>query len=145
MIQLFYFWVYSQWKLNPHTKRYLQVRAVFSPDVEWPRSPSMDRWMKRRNVCMHARVWLSCKEEWTPGVGSKMDRAGEHCWWGKPAQEKFFTFSFTVGAMNFVTITPYTVNRQVSPMGMKWQPSSVVTPATSCSQEKMDERNHLLP
>lgn len=35
------------------------------------------------------------------------------------AQEKFFTFSFTVGAMNFVTITPDTVNRQVFPMGMK--------------------------
>ena len=120
MIQLFYFWVYSQRKLNPHTKRYLQVCVVFIPDVEWPRSPSMDRRMKRRYVCMLTGVLLSPKEEWTPVVGSKMDRAGEHCWRDNQAQEKFFAFSFTVGAMNFVTITLYMVNTEVFPMRMKW-------------------------
>lgn len=35
------------------------------------------------------------------------------------AQEKFLAFSFTVGAMNFVTITLYMVNREVFPMKMK--------------------------
>lgn len=35
------------------------------------------------------------------------------------AQENFFAFSFTVGAMTFVTITLCTVNTEVFPMRMK--------------------------